>query len=1284
MNNIRTLILATAILFFRTLTFASAGDELVAKAWKALEGLPAEASASVDDSTRRAGRGQADAEKNFKAAIAADKNNTRAYLGLSLLYDLQDRKAEAWDVFKKVLNTERNLPAEVPQGGTQAGYYPYLSAQWRFTWDEKLRTSLTSGIVDLLKTLSSKADPDGIIKAQASEQLGTHYMNRGDLPQARGWFSKMNAITNWMVIGPFDNISASGFDKPFPPEKEFDTTKTYEGKNGIPAKWFEPQDMRLDRWVDFTRYFAFQQSVFYANNFIYSPKKQQVQIRIGTSGSLKAFLNDEEIIQYFDENNNDLDTYIVETELQEGWNRLLIKCGYSEITRCNFMVRITDAQGEQIDGLKISITNQSCKTKPGSSKRFVENFAEAFFKDQINKYPERLENYVLLAQVYLMNDKAVEAELTLRDALKLSPNNTIVLNKMLEAYVRGEKFDEVSQTLEKLLSTDPNLPTTLLYKIQRAIDAEDFDTAEESLKQLKTIQPMSENVYRQEMALYRKKKQNEKIIVLNKEAYAKHPNVWDFVYLEASLAQSKQRNTDRAKEIVGQYLKNNYNVNALATLADYALTSSLADWESSYAKMIELEPNAPGYHYRMAKVYTSLEEYNKAEQALRKAIAICPNSDSYWAELGELYRIQKDNLRAMPAYQTALSYNPANYDAREKLRELQGKKSIFTQFSTANIDSAIKAAPNPPKAGKSSDYPNDNGVVLLDDTKRVVFNKGTSMSQRELLVKVFNKTGIDQYKEFVIPYNPYTETLVIENAVTVKKDGSEVKADVARNAIVFKQLEENECVYVKWKTKNYYNGRLSNQFWDENYFNGGYPVVFARYALLVPEQLKFNHRPQNMPDEPTKRTTENGVLYEWTLTNEPAIVYEAGMPPLTDVVKALYISSIESWDYLVDWYTDLARTKTRSSFEIKEEVAKLFDGKKELSEEEKIRTVYNFITENIRYSSVPFRQSPLVPQTARDVLVNRIGDCKDVATLCIAMLREVGITAHHVLVNTADQGSNENILPTISFNHAIAAVETKKGLMYLDLTANNFPFGSAPPPDVNAFSLLIKDGTNKPNYLVKKDFTSNNVYRNTTVTIANDNSINVKHTSKRTGAESAAVRYYYREKSQADREKVYLQGLSRDFPNASLKTLDFTGLDTVTNAVSTEVEFDVPEYVSQSGKFKFLKLPWADKLEPNEALANEKRMYPIVNYAHEDTLSEQLVVRLPKGYVAEDLAPKVRYTSPVADYSVTYKLSGSSLVATREFVQKKNIVQPDEFAAYKKFYNDALKEDTRQIVLRKK
>jgi tetratricopeptide (TPR) repeat protein len=349
--------------------------------------------------------------------------------------------------------------------------------------------------------------------------------------------------------------------------------------------------------------------------------------------------------------------------------------------------------------------------------------------------------------------------------------------------------------MEKILSLDPNVPSALLYKIQREIENEDFDTAEESLSRLKTLQPFGENVFRQQIALYRKKKQNEKITDVSHEAYLKHPNVWDFVYLEAALAQQKTRATTRSEEIVNKYLQDNYSTNALSTLAEYSVTGTdLSTWESYYDKMIELEPAAPGYQFRMARVYSGLHEYTKAEQALKSAIAICPNSDAFWSELGEVYRVQKDNRRSIAAYENALKFNPANYDARENLRELRGRKSIFSQFASVNVDSAIKAAPR--KTG------NDHGVVLIDDTKRVVFDKGTSVAQREMVVKLFDKTGIDQYKEFGIPFNPYTETLIIEKAVTVKGDGSEIKADVARNGVVFKQLEEGDCISFKWKTKN--------------------------------------------------------------------------------------------------------------------------------------------------------------------------------------------------------------------------------------------------------------------------------------------------------------------------------------------------------------------------------------------------------------------------------------------------------------------------------------------------
>ena len=150
------------------------------------------------------------------------------------------------------------------------------------------------------------------------------------------------------VLGAFDNVSACGYDAIFPPETEYSPSVVYTGKHGSPATWFKVNVVRRDRWIDFERYFIYSEAIFYANTFVYSPVKQAVHIRVGTSGSLKTFLNDELVLSSQDETNNDLDTYIASTELQQGWNRVLIKCGYSEISSCNFMLRITDPNGENV------------------------------------------------------------------------------------------------------------------------------------------------------------------------------------------------------------------------------------------------------------------------------------------------------------------------------------------------------------------------------------------------------------------------------------------------------------------------------------------------------------------------------------------------------------------------------------------------------------------------------------------------------------------------------------------------------------------------------------------------------------------------------------------------------------------------------------------------------------------------------------------------------------------------------------------------------------------------
>lgn len=254
-NQFKTLFISLLLLFTAGL-FADTvnSEQFVDAAWKSW----------IDNN-------QQGAEENFKAAVQEDSTNSRAYIGLAFLYSLQKKDEEAWEVYQKALKYVENP-------------YPYIYAAWSSIRLSNNDDGLHPEVAEFWEKLSKQADSEGILKAMANQFLGGYYERRADFPRSREHYQNINAIIDWTVIGPFDNISASGFDRVFPPEQEYKVDKVYEGKNGIPASWFKIAEVRPDHWIDFQRYFAYDQSVFYGNNFIYSPRKQTVQIRVALPG----------------------------------------------------------------------------------------------------------------------------------------------------------------------------------------------------------------------------------------------------------------------------------------------------------------------------------------------------------------------------------------------------------------------------------------------------------------------------------------------------------------------------------------------------------------------------------------------------------------------------------------------------------------------------------------------------------------------------------------------------------------------------------------------------------------------------------------------------------------------------------------------------------------------------------------------------------------------------------------------------------------------------------------
>jgi transglutaminase-like putative cysteine protease len=118
---------------------------------------------------------------------------------------------------------------------------------------------------------------------------------------------------------------------------------------------------------------------------------------------------------------------------------------------------------------------------------------------------------------------------------------------------------------------------------------------------------------------------------------------------------------------------------------------------------------------------------------------------------------------------------------------------------------------------------------------------------------------------------------------------------------------------------------------------------------------------------------------------------------LVDVAPTLSLSSIPDWKFMSNWYSDLSSSKAKQDFEVKEVVAELLKDKSNLTDLEKAKLIYNYIASNIAYSNVPFMHGAIIPQKAARTLATKLGDCKDVSTLYVAMCKEAGFQSLYII-----------------------------------------------------------------------------------------------------------------------------------------------------------------------------------------------------------------------------------------------------------------------------------------------
>jgi len=304
-------------------------------------------------------------------------------------------------------------------------------------------------------------------------------------------------------------------------------------------------------------------------------------------------------------------------------------------------------------------------------------------------------------------------------------------------------------------------------------------------------------------------------------------------------------------------------------------------------------------------------------------------------------------------------------------------------------------------------------------------------------------------------------------------------------------------------------------------------------------------------------------------------------------------STFSSWSQISNWFYDLTVSKCQSTIEIKSLADSLFAFCK--TPEEKVYKVHEYITNNIRYSYVPFRQSGWIPQNSYEVLASKIGDCKDMACLGKSLLDIANIKSYLVLVNTDIHDCTTNIPIGPDFNHCILSYSLNDQNHFVDFTSTNLPPNMLPRQDQNSVGLII-DPNNKDNniFLLPQDFPDKRKrIRKIQAQLEENGIFQEKISTIRTGIFSEEFKNSYKNISYEKRKNLLQKSLSNSYSDICVDSIYIENLNSQSDSIYYFYHTTAKNTISFSGANAIFQLKIPDRIEAGDFPAEENRTLPI-------------------------------------------------------------------------------------------
>lgn len=575
-----------------------------------------------------------------------------------------------------------------------------------------------------------------------------------------------------------------------------------------------------------------------------------------------------------------------------------------------------------------------------------------------------------------------------------------------------------------------------------------------------------------------------------------------------------------------------------------------------------------------------------------------------------------------------------------------------------------------------------DAVCLLDQTRLEIDPSGKLIHTGRIAYRILTTDGV-AWGTMVLPHNsrskiqevrawvryPDGQTRGIKEKDTLDTQyiDSTFYSDLRKRIIPLPDVTKGSAVFFEWVVER--QEAFMMEGWS---FQSSIPVLSSQISFDLPPGVDLDWQVLNMPDDFQPQVT--GRHYVFSRSGLPALPYEEWAPDGNDLVERVELRFhslaggtpvFDSWEAVARWYDGLTREKWSIPQEVKSLAAGICEGAED--DEEKIRRLCNWAQSKIRYVAIAIGIGGYVPHDPAEVCQTKYGDCKDKSFVLMGLLRSQGIEAWPVICRSGSRGNiRQNFAWPAAFDHCIVAFGIPDaGIRFFDPTSETVGYPCLPPNLEGAMGLVVRKGGGElvpmtsglePELDVRVD-----------AEICRSGILKARVREVYSLAALWEIRSIYRTLSDADRDRMWGEWISRRIPDATIEELNWTNLHEPEKDLIIEYTLKAPGLVKQMGGLTMLN-PFFIQDVPKPSFTAAERCLPVALESLAVRARQEVGLKLPPGLVLEESIESCTLSHDFGTFTTSTTEGEGVLTLLKEYTVNHSTVPAARYAEVKAFF----------------